>query len=251
MINIDHISWSGLREFKKSPAHYLAYLERKKEEPTDAMKRGSAVHCYVLRPDDFEKEYCVAPKLDLRTKNGKEDFGRFRNDNPGKIILSVGEHALVKGIGESIKYEARKYVEVLQTTEQELRWRHPSGIDVLSYLDGVGGDFFLELKTVQDADPKTVRRNAWFEGHIHQMSLYYSGLKEKASIDIPGFLISCEASKPYGCSIFRVDQSVLERVYREVNAWIYEFSEWADTQEAESYQHWVSFKGYYDFEIKF
>lgn len=251
MINIDHISWSGLKEFKKSPAHYLAYLERKKEEPTDAMKRGSAVHCYVLRSDAFRTEYCVAPKVDLRTKAGKDKWLSFQNDNPGKIILSAGENALVTGIGESVKHNAREYVSKLQTAEQELRWKHPSGMTVLSYLDGVGGDFFLELKTVQDADPKTVRRNAWFEGHIHQMSLYWAGLKEKANVDIPGFLVSCEASKPYGCSIFRVDQSVLEKVYREVNAWIYEFAEWADTQEQESYQYWVSFKGYYDFEIKF
>ena len=251
MLQIDHVSASALKEFKKSPRHYLEYLARKKEQPTDAMLRGSAVHCYVLRPNDLTKEYSVAPKLDLRTKAGKEQLAVFEGENVGKTVLSFAENALVCGMGESIKHEAKLYLDGLETTEQELRWKHSSGIDVLSYLDGVGGDYFIELKTVKDADPRVVKRNAWFDGHIHQMSLYYEGLRQKANVDLPGFLISCEAVKPYGVSIFRVDQAVLEKVYREVNTWIEEFAEWADTQEPEGYQRWVSFKGYYDYEINF
>lgn len=251
MIAIDHISWSGLRAFKKSPAHYLHYLESKKEPPTDAMKRGSAVHCYVLRSNDFPKEYCVAPEFDLRKKEDKEKFKAFEAEHKGLIILKPGEHALVQGMGESTKHYAKHLLDQLQTTEQELRWEHSSGIEVLSYLDGVGGDFFLEYKTVQDADPKTVKRNAWFDGYIHQMSLYYEGIYQKIGVRLPGFLVSCEASKPYGVSIFRVSPELLEKVYREVHGWICEFAEWADTQEIESYQRWVPFKGYYDYEIKF
>ena len=251
MIQIDHISWSGLRAFKKSPAHYLHYLESKKEAPTDAMKRGSAVHCFVLRPNDFEKEYCVSPDFDLRKKDDKEKFKLFEEENKGKIVLKPGERSLIYNMGASILHEARTQLEGLQTTEQELRWKHSSGIEVLSYLDGVGGDFFVELKTVQDADPKVVKRNAWFDGHIHQMSLYHEGIYQKIGVRLPGFLISCEASKPYGVSIFRVSPEILEKVYREVHGWICEFAEWADTQEVESYQHWVTYKGYYEYEDKF
>ena len=251
MIPIDHISWSGLKAFKKSPAHYLAYLDRKKEQPTDAMLRGTAVHCYVLRPDDFKKEYCVAPQCDLRTKVGKERWENFKKENEGIRALTIGEDALIRGMGESIRHEAKKYIDALQATEQELSWVHSSGIKVLSYLDGIGGDFFAELKTAQDADPKVVKRNAWFDGHIHQMSTYFEGIRQKLGVELPGFLITCEASKPYGVSIFRVDPKILEHVYREVNYWITEFAEWAETQEVESYQKWVAFKGYYDYEVNF
>ena len=56
-MKIEHASWSGLKNFAKSPKHYLNYLEEKTEGKTDAMIRGILTHCLVLEPKELEKKF--------------------------------------------------------------------------------------------------------------------------------------------------------------------------------------------------
>jgi len=51
-----------------SPSHFKAkYMDKKIEftEPNAAMILGSLVHCVVLTPQDFEKEFFVMPDLNF------------------------------------------------------------------------------------------------------------------------------------------------------------------------------------------
>jgi len=52
----EYISVSGMKKIKVSPAHFR---EAEKVIPTDAMRFGSAYHCYILQPDRFEDEFYV------------------------------------------------------------------------------------------------------------------------------------------------------------------------------------------------
>ena len=40
--------------------------------PSPAMALGSALHCLVLDEQSFNRDYIVAPKVDRRTKAGKQ-----------------------------------------------------------------------------------------------------------------------------------------------------------------------------------
>jgi hypothetical protein len=253
MIEIKHVSYTGLRRFKKSPKHYLHYLDSKKDPPTDAMLLGSAFHALVpnekLLPkkERFDNKFVVSPSFDKRTKDGKTAFAEFESKIKDKSILSESAKQSAFAMAESVRFSAKQWIDGLQTAEQELRWVHESGIEVLSYLDGVGADYFTEHKSCQDAEPKLIQRKAWFDGWVHQTALYHEGLKRKLGVELPCFLIAVESSKPYACSVHKIPVEVLAKAYLEVNTWIYNFVDWAQTQENVGYE-WNSWKGYYDYE---
>ena len=54
----EHLSYSALTQFKKSPNHLLAYWEGKQVR-TDAMLFGSLIHKIILEPETFDFEYVV------------------------------------------------------------------------------------------------------------------------------------------------------------------------------------------------
>ena len=52
------LSFSSIKNFATSPAHFIAYKNREQHE-TPAMRFGTAVHKAILEPFDFIKEYKV------------------------------------------------------------------------------------------------------------------------------------------------------------------------------------------------
>lgn len=71
------IGASGLKLIiNKSPAHYYhAYLSptREQKEPTPAMQIGTAWHCAVFEPDEFDQRFALFTG-DKRTSLGREQF---------------------------------------------------------------------------------------------------------------------------------------------------------------------------------
>lgn len=57
------ISHSGLNAFSVSPRSYRRYKDYRDSQLTTAsLSLGSAVHCYILEPDEFYDRYILAPK---------------------------------------------------------------------------------------------------------------------------------------------------------------------------------------------
>jgi len=57
-LTIDHISHSSLNALSVSPRYFRKYKERELEEyKSRALDIGSAIHCYILRPMDFNEEF--------------------------------------------------------------------------------------------------------------------------------------------------------------------------------------------------
>lgn len=61
------LSHSGMKDLAVSPLRYW-YLhinpDRPKDEPTPAMRIGTALHCAVLEPTEFDQRYCCELDLD-------------------------------------------------------------------------------------------------------------------------------------------------------------------------------------------
>ena len=82
----EHLSYSALTQFKKSPNHLLAYWEGKQTR-TDAMLFGSLIHKIILEPETFDFEYVV---YQGKTRRGK-DWVEFSELNKNKTIIKQSE----------------------------------------------------------------------------------------------------------------------------------------------------------------
>ena len=61
-------------------------------ETTPFMEFGTLVHCLILEPHKFSKEYIVMPKVDLRTSAGKAAKAEFEANANGKKIINEADY---------------------------------------------------------------------------------------------------------------------------------------------------------------
>ena len=70
------LSYSSISAFAISPRAFIAYKVKERKE-TDAMLLGTVVHCLILEPGKFSKQYVVGPNVDATTADGKNQWGEF------------------------------------------------------------------------------------------------------------------------------------------------------------------------------
>lgn len=75
------ISKSQLDDIAINPAIF----QWRKEAPEDdvnkaALDMGTALHCLLLEPEEFDKRFIIAPAFNRRTNDGKADEQRFLKD---------------------------------------------------------------------------------------------------------------------------------------------------------------------------
>lgn len=77
----DGVSKSQLDMVAKNPA-LLKWVQAapEDEEKKSALDMGTALHCLLLEPGEFDKRFIVSPKFDRRTKQGKADEEAFLRD---------------------------------------------------------------------------------------------------------------------------------------------------------------------------
>ncbi len=73
--NGDGVSKSNLDAIAKCPAIYLWKKKAPEcEEKKAALNIGTALHCLLLEPDEFDKRFIVPEPINRRTNAGKEEF---------------------------------------------------------------------------------------------------------------------------------------------------------------------------------
>lgn len=152
---------------EKSPLHYWhKYLDpaREPEEPSDALRLGTAIHSAILEPDLFTSDYVVSPAFNMRTKDGKQMFADFVADNPGREILTpddmkvclavrdrVHTNPLISGLLTGGKSEQSFYATDRETGEL-IKCR-------FDYLHDDGG-MAIDVKSSRDASPRQFAKDA-------------------------------------------------------------------------------------------
>ena len=111
------LSFSSVKEFAKSPNHFLAY-KNKTRTATSAMTRGSALHTFVLEPDEFEKRYLVAPDIRRGTLAWKE------------VESAAGDREILKD----------SEFEIIERMAAAL-WGHPAASDLFAQVTAVEQSF--------------------------------------------------------------------------------------------------------------
>ncbi len=218
----DYLAWeavsrSTISDFERSAAHGRQAMTRP-ARATAAMKVGSATHAAILEPETFEAGWVAAPKVDRRTKAGRETWANFEAANSTREVLTAEEFARVEAMRQSVFAHpiARRLLTEPGEVELSFAWeREVKGAgtvlckgraDRFTVFDG--SPVLLDLKTTEDASPDAdgfVRSCAKF-GYALQAAWYLDGMAAIAPGERRFLFVAVEKSPPYAVAVHELDQ---------------------------------------------
>jgi exodeoxyribonuclease VIII len=210
------ISKSGLDKIAKTPAHYYAaYLDPNREprEPTKAMILGSAYHALVLEPEEFKKDYAVAPEgIDRRSKEGKAFFAEM--EQQAITVISETDFARLNAMHRALMSHpaASKLLAKSGRREVSFFWDDPETGELCKcrpdFLTDDG--YIIDLKTTDDASPAGFGRSC-FNYRYHVQHPWYQDGCRHAGIDVKAFVfLAQEKEPPYAVGLYVLEESAID-----------------------------------------
>lgn len=211
------ISNSQLTAFRKSPLHWKQYISEKKEQ-TDAMIFGSLCHRKALLPDLVEKEFFL---MDLSQKpEPDKDFRNAKNRDWKEAQIAEAGERLVILPDDGIR--AQRAVDALRNDsvaskylmgeyEAKLDWAY-QGLNLTGIRDINSPEYIVDLKFVNDADPRTFRKYIFNNEIYRQGGMYLDGEMNGEFTGDPHkriIFIAVETSEPFGVSVHELDFEVI------------------------------------------
>ena len=121
------VSKSQLDDIAVSPATYIW----RKNAPVDteklqALDMGTALHCLLLEPHEFDSRFIKAPEFNRRTKDGKAEEAEFLKNcaDTGKMVLEYDDHRKLMLMHDSVMAhpDARWLLEQAGHSEASIYW---------------------------------------------------------------------------------------------------------------------------------
>jgi hypothetical protein len=224
------ISASGLKLFARSPAHYYAaYLDpnRPQRQPTAAMKLGTATHCAILEPAEFDARYAMLPPgINLRTNEGKATRDSIMAS--GRDILDADDMAAVTRMASAFRES--------NTAAALFAKPHHVESSVFATIGGVkckcrpdfmtsDGLLVIDVKTTRDASPEEFGKSAWNLGY-HLQAAFYRRVISEATGTTPDFIFGCvESEAPHLTAFYSVPPYLLEYADGLIDALLESYAE--------------------------
>lgn len=208
---------SDLWKMEDSPEKFKYFLEHPAEQ-TPAMAFGSATHKFVLENHEFFNEYAVSLKVDKRTKEGKEVWERFCEENAGKTIISADDYDIMDDMMKALQGcpLAKKLLFGKGETEQAFFWTDPeTGEKCKIKTDRLVKYnrrwYVVDYKTCQCAETFKFNSEIWKLGYYMQAGMYAEGVKAAKKLrKLPGFLFVAQEKKPpYSVNVIEVSEEVM------------------------------------------
>jgi hypothetical protein len=166
------VSKSGLDLIARTPLHYwAAHLDpdRPEREDTPAFVEGRAVHALALEGREvFDRQFAVAPRVDRRTKAGKEDWQAWADAHASHTILTAEQSERVEAMHAGLQRHegARRYLGADGDAEVSIYWTdEATGVacrcrpDKIVPIPGTDEVVLVDLKTTRDGlDDETISR---------------------------------------------------------------------------------------------
>ena len=207
---INALSASSAKLLLRSPAHFLAAMESPRE-PTAAMRLGTLCHTMLFEPAKLNEEFAVMPKVDKRTKFGKEAAQQFEEENVGKVIVDEYQFEKAKAIAEAAKSHpiVQEYMKG-GDAEVTMLWDQ-YGLPCKARVDYLCGDVIFDLKTCQDASPDGFAKQIGvFQYHL-QAAHYAAGYESIMQKPLDRFVfIAVETEAPYATGIYVINRQAIQ-----------------------------------------
>ena len=233
------LSHSRLKEIRKSPGHFLWSLENPYPS-TDAMNLGSLVHAMVLEPHTVEDSFVEIPKIDRRTKEGKEQYALFQQKAMDKVVVPDSDWKVATLMCESVRSHpiASKVIDdaiAYGQVEREYFWtddNYGDPIERKAKVDGLCRDShcgldapIVDLKTTVDASPFSFKRAITKYSYGTQMSYYKEAVGSTGVGSSGALIIAVEKKPPYAVGVYRLSEETLFRAGTIVKQWLSTYSE--------------------------
>jgi exodeoxyribonuclease VIII len=193
------LSHSWMNKLAISPAHLLDAIENGGGDSTESMAVGSAVHCRVLEPTEYQNRYAARPDGQSGvTKEGKQ----FKADNDAKGIetLSTKDGRLVDAIAWRAKMNRRlqEWLGRDHATEVSMVWERDG------YLCKARADLWVpglcvitDLKTTITASPMGFATQVARYRYHEQAAWYMDGARRLTNQMWDFWFVACEKRRPY------------------------------------------------------
>jgi len=203
------VSNSAISAAFKSMAYYQYYKEHGSSIAANTALEGNLVHCAVLEPNELEKRYCVAPKIDKRTKSGKAEWAEFQAQNAGLTAVTPDQMEMAERVVGNVysdDYMASLFNSSLGDPEVSAFWiDEETGLKCKVRPDWLGGNYVIDVKTTSKPAAEFARSVINF-GYHRQDSFYREGLRAVGhEVDNFIFLV-IEKQAPYDWRIFELSQ---------------------------------------------
>jgi exodeoxyribonuclease VIII len=188
----------------KTPAHFQAALQAERKHSA-AQNRGLALHCKLSNDRDC---LAIAPKLDRRTKAGKDAWLDFELGSAGKIIVTPDVDDQTEAMAESVTShpivrecfsDGRDEVSVFATWQIPIKCR----------IDRLTNSAIVDWKTCSDitgidrtaAQYHYDMQAAWYRECVHAVTGKY----------LPFVFVFVEDAPPYSVRVLEAGETMLER----------------------------------------
>jgi exodeoxyribonuclease VIII len=206
---IDRISAHQLMDLYISPELWK-YRRENKMEATDAMNFGSLVHCFILKPDDFYHDFVVVPKVDRRTKEGKQTYAEFEVSSLGKIVVTEDQVKKAREMSDRVRIStlARSLLDV--ATHREV----PHMFEFRGVLCKMKPDAYSD-KTIIDYKTTSSLSSFQFDFrkyHYDLQAAWYlraDSIVNQTATKKTFYIIAQETVAPYQVQVFQVGQDSL------------------------------------------
>lgn len=236
---IDALRFSNAKAFSRTPLHARFAMENPSDD-TKSTFLGTAVHKLVLEPSDFTNCYAVGPKVDKRTKAGKQEWMQFELDHPNQLSINTEEMESVHGMAGALMAHPfiREVIEAASgpRTIRELTVIWPEKV--------IGGEavlckcridlgveigattFILDLKTTKDAAMDDFARSINNFKYHGQAASYMRGL----SVQVPTKRLrrwvwgAVENKPPYAVAVYEPSEGLMRQGEEEYLKWVADFA---------------------------
>lgn len=228
----DAMRHSVLKHFGHTAAH-ARQIMLKPQDDTDYTKIGTTIHTAILEPDQLEERYCVAPKVDKRTKAGKEEWANFVAENPDKIVLTSQEWEVLDGVRSAC--QANPDIQELRSTkgrnEASAVWKDDeTGLWCKARIDRLtthkSWPTVVDLKSTKDAREWLFGRDCNTYGYNSAAAWYLRGLQAIAPVKARRHLIvAVEKTPPFASIVYELDEAALTQGERNCTEWLATYAE--------------------------
>lgn len=199
----------------KSPAHYQAAKENP-TEVTAAMQFGTAAHAWILEPKSAPDQVIVAPKVDRRTKAGKEAYAQFEMMAGKRVVVSDEDARHLSKMSAAVGSHklAGRLINDAREIEVSCQWKDErTGTLCRCRPDAISGNFIIDLKTTYDASRHAFASTLYKYRYHVQAAYYLDGCREAGLVeqDAQFLFIAVERKPPYGVAIYALTSEDLDR----------------------------------------